>query len=463
LPLPEQRFTFLVFPVARVNAVGEMQPKTQYVRSGDVHIAYQVVGEGPLDIVYVPGWLSHVELAWELPDLVLGFERLASFSRLILFDKRGTGMSDRVPNDRLPTLEERMDDVRAVMDAVGSERAAVFGASEGGNMSILFAATHPQRTVALCTFGCYAKRIWSPDYPWAPTPEARELTYQAIERDWATGFDATAPSLDPERMAELVTYYRRCASPGAALALMKMNTQIDVRAVLPTIRVPTLIMHRIGDHDATIEEGRYLAEHIPGAHFVEFPGVDHSWWTQTRDGIIDEIEELLTGTKPAREGDRVLATVLFTDIVGATRGVVGRGDRPWLDLLRQHHTLVRKELVRFRGREINTIGDSFVAVFDGPARAIRCACNIRAAVTQLGIEVRAGLHTGEIELLGDDIGGIAVHIGARIAAAAQPSEVLVSSTVRDLVAGSAIAFVDRGARVLKGIPGERRLFAASAL
>lgn len=440
-----------------------MQPKTQYVRSGDVHVAYQVVGQGPLDIVYVPGWLSHVELAWELPDLVLGFERLASFARLILFDKRGTGMSDRVPNDRLPTLEERMDDVRAVMDAVGSERAVVFGASEGGNMSILFAATYPQRTVALCTFGCYAKRIWSPDYPWAPTPEERQLTYEAIERDWAAGFETTAPSLDPERLAQLLTYYRRCASPGAALALMKMNTQIDVREVLPTIRVPTLVMHRTGDRDAKIDEGRFLARHIPGARFVEVQGVDHSWWTQDRDAIIDEIEELLTGTKPAREADRVLATVLITDIVGATQAVVNRGDRPWLDLLKRHHILVRKELARFRGREVNTVGDSFIAIFDGPARAVRCACNIRDAVTQLGIEVRAGLHTGEIELVGDDIGGIAVHIGARVAAAAQPSEVLVSSTVRDLVAGSAIAFVDRGVRVLKGVPGERQLFAATPL
>lgn len=404
-----------------------MQTKTEYVRSGDVHIAYQVIGQGPRDIVYVPGWVSHVELAWELPDLVLGFERLASFARVILFDKRGTGMSDRVPDDRLPTLEERMDDVRAVMDAVGSERAAFFGESEGGNMSILFAATYPQRTIAFCTFGCFAKQIWSPDYPWTPTPEERQLTYGAIESDWASVFNSVAPSLDPERLSQLVTYCRRCASPGAALALLKMNTQIDVRAVLPTIRVPTLVMHRSGDRDAKIEEGHYLAEHIPGARFVEFPVVDHLWWTQGRDEIIDEIEELLTGAKPAREAD----------IVGATRTAVERGDRPWLELLQQHHALVRKELARFRGREVNTVGDSFIAIFDGPARAVRCACNIRDAVAQLGIEVRAGLHTGEIELVGEDIGGIAVHIGARVAAAAGPSEVLVSNTVRDLTAGAA--------------------------
>ncbi|MEP6975112.1 MAG: adenylate/guanylate cyclase domain-containing protein [Spartobacteria bacterium] len=436
---------------------------TQYVRSSDVHIAYQVVGDGPVDLVYVPGWLSHVELSWELPDLALGFERLASFSRLILFDKRGTGMSDRVPNDRLPTLEERMDDVRAVMDAVGSERAAVFGASEGGNMSILFAATYPERTVALCTFGCFAKRIWSPDYPWAPTPEEREQTYRSLEGISAGAFDSTAPSLDPERMERLVTYLRRCASPGAALALIKMNSAIDVREVLPTIRVPTLVMHHTDDHDAKIEEGRYLAGHIPGARFVELPGLDHLWWTEDRDAVIDEIEELLTGTKPAREADRVLATVLITDIVGATQTAVERGDRPWLELLQQHHALVRKELARFRGREVNTVGDSFIAIFDGPARAVRCACNIRDAVAQLGIEVRAGLHTGEIELVGEDIGGIAVHIGARVAAAAGPSEVLVSNTVRDLTAGAAITFTNRGVQVLKGIPGERQLFAAAPL
>ena len=317
-----------------------MHPKTEYVRSGDLHIAYQVMGQGPLDIVYVPGWVSHCELAWELPDLVLGFERLASFARLILFDKRGTGMSDRVPNDKLPALDERMDDVRAVMDAAGSERAAFFGASEGGNMSILFAATHPERTVALCTFGCFSKRVWSPDYPWAPTPAERQATFDTIANDWEAAFNDIAPSLDPLRKEQLVAYHRRCASPGAALALLEMNTPIDVRDVLPSIRVPTLVMHRSRDQDVKIEESRYLAEHIPGARFVEIPGVDHTWWTEGRDAILDEIEEHLTGIKPAPEPDRVLATVLFTDIVGATKGVVERGDRRWLDLLQQHHALV---------------------------------------------------------------------------------------------------------------------------
>lgn len=436
-------------------------PKTQYVRSGDVHIAYQVVGDGPCDIVYVPGWLSHVELAWELPQLARGFRRLASFSRLILFDKRGTGMSDQVPNNHLPSLEQRMDDVRAVMDAVGSERAAIFGASEGGNMSILFAATYPERTIALCTFGCFSKRIWSPDYPWAPTPEKRQLTYDAIERDWAHGFIAIAPSLTPEEQAQLVTYYRRCASPGAAIALLKMNTQIDTRDVLAAVRVPTVVMHRKDDLDVRVEEGRYLAEHIPGARLLELPGADHAWWTQEGDFVVDEIQEFLTGTKPVPELDRVLATVLFTDIVGSTEHAARLGDHAWRDLLNSHDALVRKEIARFRGREIKTVGDAFIATFDGPARAVRCACAIRDAVRQLGVEIRAGVHTGEIQLHDEDIGGIGVHITARVIAAAAPREVLVSSTVKDLAAGSGIVFKDRGLHALKGVPDECRLFTAA--
>ena len=437
----------------------EVPPKTQFTRNGDVHIAYQVVGEGPLDIVYVPGWISHVELAWELPELVRGFKRLASFSRLILFDKRGTGMSDPVPNDQLPTLEQRMDDVRAVMDAVGSERAAVFGASEGGNMSLLFAATYPQRTIALCTFGCFSKRIWSPDYPWAPTPEERQATYDAIERDFANAFKDLAPSLSAERYAQHVTYYRRCTSPGAALALLKMNTQIDVRHVLPTIRVPTLVMHRRDDLDVKVEEGRYLADHIPGARFLELPGADHAWWTQDSDLIVDEIQELVTGTKPPPEPDRILATVLFTDIVASTERAATLGDRAWRDLLESHHAVVRKEVLRFRGREIKTVGDAFVLTFDGPARAVRCGCAIRDAVAQLGIEIRAGAHTGEIELHGEDIAGLAVHIASRVLAAGQAGEVIVSSTVKDLTAGSGINLSDRGVHTLKGVPDEWRLFA----
>jgi class 3 adenylate cyclase len=437
-----------------------LAPETRYAQSGGVNIAYQVVGDGPVDLVYVPGWVSHVELAWELPDLVRGFERLASFSRLILFDKRGTGMSDPVPADELPTLEQRMDDVRAVMDAVGCERAVIFGASEGGNMSMLFAATSPDRTIALCTFGCTAKRLRSPDYPWAPSWEQRLATFDDVERHWKTGlgWEEVAPSLDPAGLAEIARYYRRCASPGAALALMKMNTFVDVRDVLPTIRVPTVVMHRTEDLDANVEEGRYIAAQIPGARFVEFPGGDHSWWTQDRDAILDEIEELVTGVRPAPQPDRVLATVLFTDIVKSTERAGELGDHGWADLLARHHAAVRRELERTRGREINTAGDGFLAAFDGPARAIRSAVAIRDAVRNLGLEIRTGVHTGECERVGDELAGIAVHTGARISALAGPGEVLVSATVRDLVSGSGIVFEDRGEYELKGVGG-RRIFA----
>jgi class 3 adenylate cyclase len=435
-------------------------PGTRYARSGGVNIAYQVVGDGPVDLVYVPGWVSHVELAWELPQLARGLERLASFSRLILFDKRGTGMSDPVPASELPTLEQRMDDVRAVLDAVGSERAAVFGASEGGNMSMLFAATYPDRTIALCTFGSTAKRLRSADYPWAPSWEERMAALDDVERNWMTGlgWDDIAPSLDSAGLAEIARYYRRCASPGAALALMRMNTLVDVRDVLPTIRVPAVVMHRTDDRDANVEEGRYISAHIPGARFVEFPGGDHSWWTQGRDAILDGIEELVTGVRPAARPNRVLATVLFTDIVGSTERLGQLGDQVWADLLARHDAAVRRELERSRGREIQTTGDGFLAAFDGPARAIRSAVAIRDTVRGLGLEIRAGLHTGECERVGENLAGIAVHTGARISALAGPSEVLVSGTVRDLVAGSGIAFEDRGDHELKGV-GARRIYA----
>jgi class 3 adenylate cyclase len=438
-------------------------PETRYAKSGDLNIAYQVVGEGPLDLVYVPGWISHVELAWELPDLARGFERLASFTRLITFDKRGTGMSDPVPPGELPTLEQRMDDVRAVMDAVGSERAAIFGASEGGNMSMLFAATYPVRTIALCTFGSTAKRIWSPDYPWAPTPEERQEAFDYVERYWTTGLDWSdlAPSLGPAELARIGRYYRRCASPGAAVALMRMNTLVDVRDVLPSIHVPTVVMHRTDDRDANVEEGRYIASRIPGARYVELPGADHSWWTQDQDAILDEIEEHLTGVRSPRELDRVLATVLFTDIVKSTQRAVELGDRRWRDLLADHDAAVRRELERFHGREVDTAGDGFLATFDGPARAVRAATSIRDAVRELGLDLRAGVHTGECELHGEKVRGIAVHTGARLAALAGPGEVLVSSTVKDLTAGSGLEFKDRGEHELKGVPGSWKLYAVA--
>jgi class 3 adenylate cyclase/alpha-beta hydrolase superfamily lysophospholipase len=435
-------------------------PETHYANSGGANIAYQVVGDGPVDLVYVPGWVSHVELAWELPDLVPGFERLASFARLILFDKRGTGMSDPVPTNELPTLEQRMDDVRAVMDAVGSERAAIFGASEGGNMSMLFAATYPERTIALSIFGSTAKRLWSPDYPWAPTREDRQAAIAEVERQWTRGLDweDMAPSLDPAGLAELSRYYRRCASPGAAVALMTMNSYVDVRDVLPSIGVPTVVMHRTDDRDANVEEGRFIASRIPGARFVEFPGADHSWWTQGRDAILDEVEELVTGVRPAPQPNRVLATVLFTDIVGSTERLGELGDQRWADLLSRHHATVRRELDRFRGHEVDTAGDGFLATFDGPARALRCALAIRNAVGELGLEIRTGVHTGECERIGDKVAGIAVHTGARISALAGAGEVLASATVRDLVSGSGIEFEDRGEHALKGV-GERRVYA----
>jgi len=442
-------------------------PETHYARSGEVNIAYQVAGKGELDLVLVLGWVSNVELAWEEPNLRRFLEHLASFSRLILFDKRGTGLSDRVPENQLPTLEQRMDDVRAVMDAARSDRAALFGISEGGPMCILFAATYPERTVALVTCGTYARRIWSADYPWAPKPEERQQFFDAIEHEWGRelGLDSLAPSVqdDPAIRRWLETYVRRSASPGAALALARMNTQIDVRQVLPTVNVPALILHRTGDKDSKVEEGRYIADHIPGARFMELPGEDHFPWIGDQDSVLDEVEEFLTGVRRAPEPDRVLATVLFTDIVGSTEFAHRLGDRAWTDLLARHHDLVRTQLDRFRGREIDTAGDGFLAGFDGPARAIRCAVAIREALGTLGIDIRAGLHTGEVEVMGDTLAGVAVHTGARVAGLAGAGEVLVSSTVKDLVAGSGIEFEDRGTRQLKGVPGEWRLFAVESV
>ncbi len=437
-------------------------PETRYAKSGDVNIAYQVVGEGPLDLVYVPGWISNIELMWEEPDYARFLRRLASFSRLILFDKRGTGMSDRVPNDRLPTLEERMDDVRAVMDAAGSERAALLGHSEGGNMAAVFAATYPRRATALILLGSFAKRIRSPDYPWAPTAEERIALAEQIERDWgALDLTEMAPSMagDVQFWEYVSAYCRRSASPGAAAALLRMNSQIDIRGILGAVRVPTLVLHRTGDRDAKVEESRYIAERIQGARFVELPGEDHLIWTGDQDALLGEVEEFLTGVRRGPEPDRVLATVLFTDIIGSTQRVVELRDRRWRELLQAHHAAVRRELERWRGSEVDTAGDGFLATFDGPARAIRCAGAIGTAVAGLDLEIRAGLHTGEVEIVGDKVAGIAVHTGARVAGLAGPGEVLVSQTVKDLVAGSGIEFEERGEHELKGVPGLWRLYA----
>jgi pimeloyl-ACP methyl ester carboxylesterase len=441
------------------------RPKTRYARSGEVSIAYQVVGEKPFDLIWVPGWVSNVEESWEVPEYAHFLRRLASFSRLILFDKRGTGLSDRVSNDRLPTLEQRMDDVRAVLDAVGSERASVFGASEGGNLSILFAATHPERVHALVLQAVYAKRLWSADYPWAPTPAQRELDTQLIEREWAEEMDVSqlAPSAaaDPALMRRITTFFRRSASPGAAVALNRMNAQIDTRSVLPTIRVPTLVIQRVGDREVNVEEERWIASQIPGAKYVELPGDDHLPWIGDSDSLLDEVEEFLTGIRRGPDPDRILATILFTDIVGATERAAALGDGRWRELLAAHHAAIRHQLDRWQGQEIDTAGDGFFASFDGPARAIRCACAIRDQLRTLGLEIRAGLHTGECERVGAKLAGLAVHTGARVAALAGPSDVLVSRTVKDLVAGSGIEFEPRGLHTLKGIPGEWELFSVA--
>jgi pimeloyl-ACP methyl ester carboxylesterase len=440
-----------------------MQPDTRYARSGDVNIAYQVLGEGPRDLVFVPGWVSNIEIYWEEPALARFFTRLALFSRLILFDKRGTGLSDRVAD--MPSLEVRMDDVRVVMDAVGSERAALFGTSEGGPMCALFSATYPARTSALIMHGSYPRRTRAPDYPWGSTDEESRAWIDQVQREWGgpVGLDARAPSMAGDKRFRQwwARLLRMSASPAAVTALATMNAEIDIRHILPTIRVPTLILRSVHDRAIDIGGSLYMADRIPQARLVQLPGPDHLVQLSDADTILGEIEEFLTGVRHSLEPDRVLATVLFTDIVGATEEAASLGDRRWHDLLDSHHGLVRRELTRFRGREINTAGDGFFAAFDGPARAIRCACAISDGVQSLGFKVRAGLHTGECEVMGEEIGGMVVHIGARIAALAATSEVLVSSTVKDLVAGSGLSFKDHGTKSLKGVPGEWRLYSVS--
>jgi pimeloyl-ACP methyl ester carboxylesterase len=441
-------------------------PKTRYAKSSGVNIAYQVIGEEPLDLVYVPGWLSNVEMMWENPMLARFLRRLASFSRLIVFDKRGTGLSDRVAE--LPTLEERMDDVRAVMDAIGSARAALFGHSEGGSMCILFAATYPERTVALITYGAFAKRVRSDDYPWAPTLEDRLRGAEELEQNWGDPKIADlayyAPSIadDASFQEWLDTYFRRSASPKAAADLLLMNTHTDVRELLPSVRVPTLVLHAVGDRDVQAAEGRYIASRVAGAQYVEFPSGDHFFWASHQDEILAEIQDFLTGVRPPPEHDRILATVLFTDIVEGTKRAAALGDRRWRDLLESHHALVRAELSRYRGTEQDTAGDGFYATFDGPARAVRCAFAVRDGVRRLGLEIRAGVHTGECEVVAGKLGGIAAIIGARVKDVAGAGEVLATSTVRDLVSGSGLVFAERGAQALKGVPGEWRLFSVTS-
>jgi class 3 adenylate cyclase/pimeloyl-ACP methyl ester carboxylesterase len=448
-----------------------MEAETRYARSGDVSIAYQVTGDGPFDVVHVPGFVSHVELAWDVPGMAASNRRLSSVCRLIRFDKRGTGMSDRVSG--VPTLETRMDDVRAVMDAVGSERAALIGVSEGGPMSILFAATYPERAWALALCGTFPRERWAPDYPFGIRDEEARRDDEEIERSWGTPEDAMAtaqelaPSASADEQQALATMIRQSASPGAALALNRMNHEIDVRNVLPVIRVPTLVLNREAEHPFTRQGSAYLAQHIPGARHLELPGADHAifagGWESYAQALEKFLQEAWSDEAIAEpETDRVLATILFTDIVGSTAKAVELGDARWRELLESHHAVVRRLLVRHRGTELDTAGDGFFASFDGPARAIRCASAITESVRDLGLEVRAGLHTGECERTNNKIGGIAVHIGARVAAQADAGEVVVSSTVKDLVAGSGIAFRERGTAELKGVPGEWRLFAVES-
>jgi class 3 adenylate cyclase len=437
-----------------------MTPRTRYAKSGDVHIAYQVIGDGPLDLVVIPGFISNVEMPWEWPEIGRFFERLGSFARLITFDKRGTGLSDRGVG--VPTIEERMDDVRAVMDAAGSERAALFGISEGGPMSIVFAATYPDRTHSLVLLGSFARFSKADDYSCGIPKQQLDRMFANIEQNWGTGNDLAifAPSAGGDERAreQWGRVQRLGAGPREAAAIIRMNETIDVRSVLDTLHVPTLVIHRTGDKIIDIENGRLMAERISEARLLELPGDDHLPFFGDSRPILDAVEEFVTGSRSAPdEVDRVLATVLFTDIVDSTARAVELGDRRWRELLRDHHARVRDELGRYRGREVDTAGDGFFATFDGPARAIRCARAIRDSVGSLDIRLRAGLHTGECELHEGGVAGIAVHIGSRVAGLADAGEILVSSTVRDLVAGSGIEFQERGPHQLKGIPGEWQL------
>jgi serine/threonine protein kinase/DNA-binding winged helix-turn-helix (wHTH) protein/pimeloyl-ACP methyl ester carboxylesterase len=433
-------------------------PEVHYARSGEVNIAYQVLGDAPLDLVFVMGWISHLEYFWTEPSFARFLRRLASFARVILFDKRGTGLSDRVPLDQLPTLEQRMDDVRAVMEAVGSERAVLCGVSEGGPMCSLFAATYPEKTIALVMIGSYARRLKGEGYPWGPTKAERDEFLEEIRRHWGgpVGLEERAPSKinDQSFRDWWAAYLRRGASPGAALALTRMNTEIDIRHVLPTVRVPTVVVHRTGDECLKVEEGRYLAENIPGAKFVELPGVDHLPFVGDQEAILDEIEEFLTGMRHSAEIDRVLATVLVARVAETNAA-----NPQWQDLLARHHSFVLKEIEMFKGRAVEIAEEFMLATFDGPARAIRAAVAIRASAMRLGINLQIGLHTGECDMLDDKVGGLAVEIAKQVAAQSNIGDVLVSSTVKDLVAGSGIQFAERGAKALKDNLGEWRLFA----
>jgi class 3 adenylate cyclase len=439
----------------------EVDALTRYADSDGVSIAYQVHGKGDLDLVFVPGFVSHVELLWESPAMARFLRRLDSFARVVIFDKRGQGLSDR-PADP-PTLEESMDDLRAVLEAASCERPAIFGISEGGPMSMLFAATYPERISSLVLYGTYARMVKSADFPFGMPGDALDRWGEMVRREWGgpVGLRYWAPSAvgDAEFERWWGRLLRQGTSPAGAIALIDLYREMDVRAILPSIDVPALVLHRAEDRIVSVEQGRFLAEQIPDARFVSLGGGDHLAWTEDQDALLDEVEEFLTGSRRAHESERALATVLFTDIAGSTEVAARLGDRRWRDLLERHDAIVRRQLAVHRGREVKTMGDGFLATFDGPARAIRCATAIDEAVPEIGIEVRAGIHTGEVELIGDDVGGMAVNIGARIGALADPGEVLVSSTVRELVVGSGLDFAERGTHTLKGAPDQWRLFA----
>lgn len=441
-----------------------MVPETKYAQAaGGVSIAYQEFGTGDRDLVLVSGFATHIDLDWDSPAWPRFADGLGTFARVLHFDKRGTGLSDRV--EQMPTLEQRMDDVRAVMDAAGSERAILFGISEGAPMSLLFAATYPERTESLVLCGAMARSTWAPDYPWASTTDAYlEAAVEMIVPYMYTGEDLEywTPSWTGDHAFEafLGRYHRAAASPAAVAMLYRMFLDIDVRDLLSTIRVPTLVMHRRGDRIVNRRAGEWMASRIPGARYLEFPGQDHMPWAGDTDAILAATREFVTGSRgPAPESDRVLATVMFTDIVGSTERAVALGDAGWRSLLDRHDRMVRAEVERFRGNMVKDLGDGVLATFDGPARAVRCGLAIAAGVESFGISVRVGIHTGEVEITADDIAGVAVHIASRVNALAEPGEVLVSSTVKGIVAGSGLAFEDRGAHDLKGIGEPWRLFA----
>jgi class 3 adenylate cyclase len=441
-----------------------MEPTTRYAQSPDgTSIAFQVHGEGPLDLVFVPGFVSHVELVWEEPAIARFLRRLASFARLIVFDKRGQGLSDRL--GRPPTLEESMDDLGAVMDAAGSERAAIFAISEGGPMAALFAATHPARVSSLVLYGTFARMLKAPDFPQGVSQERLAGWAELVREEWggAVAVDLWAPSDagNPEFERWWARLLRQGTSPSGAIELMNLYREIDVRAALPAIAVPALVLHRRDDRLVPARQGEYLADRILEARYVELAGADHLPMVGDQEALLDEVEEFLVGSRGARGAERALATILFTDIVGSTETAARLGDRGWRDLLERHDATVRRQLAVHRGREVKTMGDGFLATFDGPARAIRCATAIKGELSRSGVEIRSGIHSGEVETIGGDVAGMAVNIGARVGALAGPGEVLVSSTVRELVVGSGIEFEERGSHRLKGAPDEWRLFAVT--